>query len=413
VVVGAGRRDDLIAVRATFGLVVSDDGGQRFRFLCEEAFEYRDGVDPSLAWSSTGALLVGVEDGLMASATLCDPMRRRDLDGRYVVDLSTDPTGAVVLAALGSRDLVPTMRVARSSDGGQSFEVPRDGIPSMAPLTVDVAPSDGQRAYATGLADPNGARDPAVLRSDDGGRTWRRTRAVLPGAADAYVAGVDPVRADRVYVRAQLRTTGDAGLGEGSALYVSDDGGESFRELARTAGVMAGFAVSGDGARVWIGGPDARDGLQVRDGEGAFRRVSGEGVQCLRWHAGALYLCGVLGDGAPLLSRSRDDGSTREPLARFESVLPPPPSCGAGSAVSGFCADRWVAVRSSVFTRIRDGGVDVATDAPRDVAGDARVEAPPGGGGCGRCDARPRARGGVAWLVALWCVAMGRVKRRA
>ncbi len=412
VVVGAGRRDDLIAVRTTFGLVVSDDGGRRFRFLCEEAFEYRDGVDPSLAWSARGALLVGVEDGLMASATLCDPMRRRDLDGQYVADLTTDPTGAVVLAALRSRDIVPAMRVARSTNGGDTFEVSRDAIASMAPLTVDLAPSNAMRAYATGLADPNATRAPAMLRSDDGGLTWTRTRAVFPGVLDVYVAGVDPTRADRVYVRGRQRGSDDGGLENGSALYVSDDGAESFRELARTVGPMAGFALSDDGSRVWIGGPDARDGLQISEGGGAFRTVSRDGVQCLRWHAGALYLCDVLGAGGAVLSLARGDGSTREPLVRVEGILPPPPSCAAGSVVSGFCADRWVAVRQGVFSQLRDGGVDVVSDAPRDVTVDATVAAPPPGGGCGACDVKTGTRSGALWSLVVTALAVMRNRRR-
>lgn len=404
---GPGRSDDLIAVRTTFGLVVSDDGGQRFRFLCEEAFEYRDGVDPSLAWSSDGSLLVGVEDGLMASATLCDPMRRRDLDAQYVVDLTTDATGASVLAALRSRDVDPVMRVARSSDGGRSFDVPREGLTSMAPLTVDLAPSNPTRAYASAMADPNGASDPVLLRSDDGGVTWRRTRAVFPGALDVYVSGVDPTRDDRVYVRARLRASVDGGLDDGAALYVSDDGGESFRELARTLGPMTGFAISGDGARVWIGGSDPRDGLRIREGDGDFRRVSSEPVQCLRWHAGALYLCGVLGDGAPVLSRATGDGSARASLVRFEEILAPPSSCASGSVVSGFCADRWVAVRAAAITRLRDGGVDVTSDAARD----AGVMAPPGDGGCGRCAAT---QGGArrSWAAMLVACVMSLVRRR-
>ncbi len=411
VVVGPGRRDDLIAVRATFGLVVSDDGGRRFRFLCEEAFEYRDGYDPSLAWTANGTLLVGVEDGLQASATLCDPVRRRELDGQYVVDLTNDPTGRVVLAALRSRDADPVMRVARSDDGGATFDVPRDGLASTAPLTVDIAPSDSARVYASALADPNGARDPVLLRSDDGGRAWRRTRAVFPGVSDVYVAGVDPLRPDVVYVRARLRSSADGGaLETGSALYVSTDGAESVRELARTAGPMAGFALSGDGARVWIGGPDARDGLRLREGEGAFRAVSPVGVECLRWHAGALYVCESLGAGGAVLSRSLDDGSTRESLVRVEGVLPPPPSCGSSSIVSGFCADRWVSIRATTLSTLRDGGaLDAAVDVPRDVTSEGPAAPPPSG--CGACATTPTTTSqALAWtaLCALGVVRRGR-----
>ncbi len=333
-VIGPGRGDDLLAVRTTFGLVVSDDGGQRFRFLCEEAFEYRDGYDPSLAWTQNGTLLVGVEDGLQASATLCDPRRRLELQGQYVVDLTNDPAGRVVLAALRSRDVEPVMRVARSDDGGLTFDVPRDGLADTAPLTVDIAPSDARTVYATALTHPNTTRDPTLLRSTDGGRTFVRTRAVFSGVSDVYLAGVDGRDPRRLYLRGRLRTDLDGGPDAGSALFVSDDGGDTARELTRTVGPMAGFALSDDGAHVWIGGSDPRDGIQVRDGDGPFRTLSTEPVNCLRWHAGALYLCGVLGATDVVLWRSRDLGATRDPLVHVGDILPPPPSCAGSSVVS-------------------------------------------------------------------------------
>ena len=37
---------DSIAIITTFGVVVSDDRGASFRFICEEALQYKDGEDP-------------------------------------------------------------------------------------------------------------------------------------------------------------------------------------------------------------------------------------------------------------------------------------------------------------------------------------------------------------------------------
>ena len=99
---------------------------------------------------------------------------------------------------------------------------------------------------------------------------------------------------------------------------------------------------------------------------------------------------------------------------RVEGILPPPPSGAAGSAGSGFCADRWVAVRQGVLSQLRDGGVDVVSDVPRDVSIDATVAAPPGSGGCGACDVKTEARSGARWtLFALGLAAVWNRRRRA
>ena len=401
--VGPGRSDELFLLRTTFGLLASDDGGQRFRFFCEEAYQIPDGYDPMAAWTSDGTLLVGTPTGLLTTRHLCDPSRRADFEGQDVIDLAGDATGRTTLAALQSRDAVPVMRVAWTDDGGGSWEVPREGIARELPLTVEVAPSDARRGYLTSTAWEGGAN--TFRRSDDGGRSWRATAARFAGRP--YVAGVDPTRPDTVYVRVELGLTMDGGAvgGGGTAILRSDDAGETFREVGRTRGAMLGFAASDDGRHVWIGGPGDDDGLQRSDDGGAFQRVAAVGVDCLRWHAGALYACETLGGrmGTALLSRSRDLGATRAVMARVEDVLPPPTRCPQGSIVRGFCAERWPVVRGFVLGQARgDAGVmdaSAAMDAPGDAGGRG------GGDGCD-CRTRPGRRTGGAWwwaLGALWC----------
>ena len=404
--VGPGRADELFLLRTTFGLLASDDGGQHFRFYCEEAYQLPDGYDPMAAWASDGTLFVGSPTGLLTTRDLCDPSRRPEFEGQEVVDLAGDATGRTTLASLQSRDATPVLRVARTEDGGRLWEVPREGFVGEIPLTVEVAPSDGRRAYLTSVAWEGGAN--TLRRSDDGGRTWRALGVRFEGRP--YLAGVDPTRPDTVYVRVELGLSFDGGtVTGGTALLRSDDGGDRFREVGRTRGPMLGFAVSDDGRHVWIGGPGDDDGLLRSDDGGAFERVSPVGVDCLRWHAGALYACETLGGrmGTALVSRSRDLGATRAVMARLEDVLPPPMRCPQGSIVRGFCADRWPVVRAMVLGQARgDGGVmdaAVGMDAARDAGG--------GGGGSDGCDcrARPgRREGAGGW----WALAVGWAARR-
>ncbi len=399
VVIGPGSRADLIAVRATWGLAVSDDGGRRFRFLCEDAFQYIDGYDPTIAINHAGVLLVGVPDGLQGTSDFCDPLRRDDLRGQHVVDLATDATGRTVVAGVMSSDAEPVTRIARSSDGGGRFELSQDTWTNAEPLTVEVAPGDARRAYATIRVRGDGSL--VFARSDDGAARWRRTAARFTGAGGAYIAGVDPTRPDVVYVRVTTEGAGlDGSVDASSALLQSDDGGESFREVARTRGAMRGFAVSGDGRQVWVGGADARDGLSRRDGAGEFRQVSPDPVECLRWHAGALYVCEGFVPNGVFLTRSTDGGATREVLARYGEILGPPPGCAQGSLTRDICPLRWGPVRDRIAPRVvMDGAV---SDRPTGGVDDGG-EKP---GDCGCRASGTRARGG-GWWIALVMMACG------
>lgn len=411
--VGPGRSDELFALRSTFGLVLSDDGGQRFRFFCEEAYQIPDGFDPMLAWTSDGTLLVGTPTGLSATRDLCDPVRRREFEGQDVVDLAGDATGRVTLVAMQSRDAVPVLRVARTEDAGATWEVFREGFRAEVALTVEVAPSNPRRAYLTS-EEWQGA-GVVLRRSEDGGRTWRASAFRFPGRP--FLAGVHPLRPEVLYVRVELPLPVlDGGvLGGGSVLLQSDDGGEHFREVGRTRGAMLGFALSGDGRHVWVGGPDGDDGLQRSDDGGPFVQVNPVGVDCLRWHAGVLYACETLGGvrGTALLSRSTDLGVTRHVMLRMEDVLPPPQRCPQGSIVRGFCNERWPAVRSFVLGQARgDAGPPDAARSMDATADGAGVGRDPEGGGCA-CGTTPaRSAQRLGWGPAVWVMLTRRRRGR-
>jgi hypothetical protein len=149
-----------------------------------------------------------------------------------------------------------------------------------------------------------------------------------------------------------------------TALLRASDGGTTVRELTRLDDAMRGFALSDDGRRVFVGSPDAGL-LRAVDG-GAFARVAGYQVQCLRFHAGALYVCAnELADGFAL-GRSTDDGAQVTALLRL-GELREPNTCPAGSTWTTRCAALWALVQSGLRP-LRDAGPDTG---PVDAAGDA------------------------------------------
>jgi photosystem II stability/assembly factor-like uncharacterized protein len=87
---------------------------------------------------------------------------------------------------------------------------------------VEIAPSDPKRAYA--WVDVGG-----VYRSDDYGRSWRMLQGALPprqGNQPVRAFSVDPRNADRILVG-----TGDHWTSAPEGLYLSENGGRSFKKV--------------------------------------------------------------------------------------------------------------------------------------------------------------------------------------
>ncbi|MBK6533119.1 MAG: hypothetical protein IPF99_27080 [Deltaproteobacteria bacterium] len=57
-VAGPGARNDVLALRTTFGLVLSRDGGHQWGWVCEESYEAVGANDPSLSIGQDGALVI-------------------------------------------------------------------------------------------------------------------------------------------------------------------------------------------------------------------------------------------------------------------------------------------------------------------------------------------------------------------
>lgn len=394
-----GRR---IALRTTFGILVSRDGGTTWRWLCEELFEYGAAGppwDPRLAWAQGPegtALLVGLADGLVRSTDLCSARRVPEAFRDFSGDVTVAPDGAVLWVS--SNGAGPN-RVLASRDGGATFET-RGTLPEgFLPETLEATGRDGERVYVAGVTvEP---RRPAFYRSDDGGRSFRALAFEAQGVRDAFVSGTVPTRPDLVFMRSSLPKDIDGGAG-GTVLLRSLDGGQSFHEVARTVGPMHGFALSDDGMQVWIGGTDPRDGLRRSDDGGdTFARVSELEVLCLRWHPSGLYACAPHGTAPFALGRSRDGGRTFAPLVRFEA-LPGPPPCAPDTPAARLCGPRWPTLRAMFAPP--DAGGDGAIR-----PGDAFPMAPTPSGDCGCRVERPPAVSfpmGLGWWV-LRCWVLG------
>ncbi|WP_437578004.1 WD40/YVTN/BNR-like repeat-containing protein [Sorangium sp. So ce887] len=338
--------------RMTYGLLATRDGGASWRWICEGAVGYDDtgGVAPPIAAAEGGRVLAALSDGIAIGAEGgCAWARAAELAGKAVLDLSVrqgDPSHVVAVAA-GTRH-----GLWASRDGGASWASAGTPLPAgFQARTVDVAPSDPQRVYVSGLATGSGPVQGVIARSADGGATWET--AVVPGSTtsrEPYIAGVDPLDADVLYVRVASAP---------GRLFVSTDGGAAFEPVFETQGFVRAFAISPDGATVAVGS-DIDGVFRAPSSTLAFERVSSVAPRCFVWTEAGLYACASEFLDDFTIGRSLDGGATFEPLLR-QACIRGPLGCAATTAVGALCPTDWP--RVALMTGHRDCTPDAGSPA--------------------------------------------------
>jgi hypothetical protein len=303
---------DRIVARTTFGLVQSTDGGNTWRWICEERIGFSGTYDPALAMQK-GTLLVTLPTGLARNSdrgcTFEKLLSEPFIDvtaGFYAVSTTSIYADTTKLAPL-PEDLVPT--------------------------TIEAAPP---HVYVAGV----GAFKPfATILHSEGG-AFSETTFDMKGARAPYLAGIDANGG--VWLRLD-------GGDDGDRLLVSNDRGVTFRDV-RAFGKLLGFALSPDGKRVAAGGPS--DGLWLAPIDGTFARVGDVRPRCLTWTTAGLWACSDESADGFAIGLSSDDGKTFQPKLRYRDLQPL-------ECVRPQCDGAWRDV--SALIGEKDAGVDAAT----------------------------------------------------
>jgi hypothetical protein len=293
---------------ATYGILLSGDFGKSWHHVCETAFtDPAYELDTVVAMLPKGGVLVGTADKLSrASSPMCD---FRDVLGtdesEGVPDFTVDANGAVVAVVASSKGPTQAYWLEQSVDSGLTFEQLGTVLPSSLSyaMTVDVAPSDPNRIYVSGLGlDGEGV----LLRSDDRARSFVELSIPTDARSDElpFIAAVDPQDADRLYVRTDAWRYDDTSGFQvaGDALLYSEDGGENFSELIRASGKLFGFALSPDGEDVLVGYGDPIDPGRRTEASvlGVYRASAGTStfeqlfvgpISCLTWTSDGIFAC--------------------------------------------------------------------------------------------------------------------------
>jgi photosystem II stability/assembly factor-like uncharacterized protein len=139
-------------------------------------------------------------------------------------------------------DIIQGDGVYKSVNGGETWE--HLGLEQTLTISrIRVHPTNPDLAYIAALGDPYGPNpERGVYRTKDGGESWQNIlfRDERTGAVDLAIDPNNPqilyAALWEVYRRPHMLSSG----GEGSGLFKSDDGGDSWKELTRAPGMPEG-----------------------------------------------------------------------------------------------------------------------------------------------------------------------------
>ena len=351
-----------IIVRATFGLLVSHDRGLTWDWVCEPAIGLVGVEDPMLAITPDNTIVSTTFQGLAVSHdNACGwSFVPGPLTSLVFVDSASRP-GAVVAFSSSFVDedtngnLTYASAIFETTDQGQTFTQLGPAVdPLLLGRTLDVANTDPDRIYISAIATPGPHSSGVLMTSLDHGKTF--TENAVPFVGDEtglFIAGVDPVNADRLYAR----TAGESS-DVPSRLLVSDDAGKTFRTIFTGVAALQGFAISNDGTKIWTGGP--KDGLLMASTtDYTFTPRSSAAVSCLKVATDGLWACSSEASGF-VLGVSGDDGTTFTPKLHFCDVRGSL-ACATGTSVETQCTASWPA--QYIALGCGDAGADASVDA--------------------------------------------------
>lgn len=396
---------DLVLLRLTFGLMVSHDRGHTWGWVCERSLAIVGVEDPMYAITPSGRIIGSTFQGLIQSAdnNCTNTVEKGQLANLIFVDLASRPNDKKSVVAFAStydsQDDAGAVRfdnrLFETTDEGRTFTILGDRLdPYMLGQTVDYAASDANRIYASVLRNiSSGKPEALVLASTDHGKTWTESAiAVTEMERAVYIAAVDPVDANRIYIRTQ------SAVDKPGRVLLSEDGAKTWRTIFTSKGAVFGFALSSDGKRLWVGGP--LDGVQVAStADFRFAQKSKQRVLCLTSAGDGLWACSTERDGF-VAGLSKDDGATWEPRLHFCDVKSTI-DCPVGTPTRNDCAPAWP-TQKALLGCTSDAGLDGGTPPPSPAEAGGGL----GGGGCG-CTAGTTASvsggaSGTMLVLAFW-----------
>lgn len=426
--------DDTILVPASFGTLISEDGGASFSLLCLDAMpDPRPGSIRPFAFTPLGTILVAQEFGLVRGPDHGCGFSYVDAEPRDAFIADVVPYGEDVLVLRSDASVENQVFVTRA-DGTTLEALPARFATDFLPERLRVAPSDPLRWWVSGTSRREGTTflDGRVYVSDDGGASY--VSHAFPLELDERrlrVVAIDPADPDHVIAVVHA-------LAEDRPIEIHlDADGLATRRLPAMPGdpmridrvFAAAFLPDGT---VWLG--NDLGGLLSLGTDGAIEVIDKNlALGCLVVHGEDVYLCAddypdETGDGFAVARQTI--GAPYAPVAvlTYEAIVGP---AACGHASDATCAMRWpetlidLGRASPLDAGLEDAGAldagtvaphDADLDAPRPIVdvGSLALDAGHGGGGSCACRVSPRDTPGrrhLALVVGLSLVLLA-VRRR-
>lgn len=395
-----------IAAGMTFGLLLSDDGGATWRWICEDAINYTGMYDPDYSFTPDGSLFATTFGGLQVSRDGCTFTQLAGSKFFSSVTTAVDSKGQVFAFAAAADGKSPTSAgdsaIYRSLDGGKTF--PMKATPGIVDdwwASLEAAPSDPKRVYLSGYrfepaTPPNTGKVKKFLffRSVTTGEVWEEVPLTgietMPNST-IEIAGISHENPDLVFARVKLS---DNSISD--KLYRFERGTGDLKDskwipILEKAGAISFLVRRGTGDLV-AATQSLGTVVSTNDGVSWTDLVNPPHINCLAENAaGEVWACtqnfGTMGSPPDNygIMKSRDL-ATWQPVLRFQDIKEPV-ACADGTTQKDRCdAELWCATCDQV-------GCDpqrVECIKPDPNAGD-------GGGsdGAGCCQGAPPAPGAL------------------
>lgn len=269
--VGTGEQNSVRSSSFGDGVYRSDDGGETWRHMGLEASRHVGRIlihpnEPDVLFVAAMGSLWGPNPERGLYRTTDGGERWEKVLGvsshTGVVEVQMDPRDPDILfAATFQRERRqwsmlgggPESALYRSDDGGDSWARVGGGFPEgeLGRIGVTFCPGDPQVMYASAVGPTGG-----IFRSRDSGAHWERRNSEIQSHWFYGELVCDPEDPDRLYVPM-------------TPLYVSEDGGATFRNLVRTA-------VHVDHHTLWVNPRDPNHLMVGNDGGIYISRDRGE-----------------------------------------------------------------------------------------------------------------------------------------
>lgn len=326
----ADKPNQIIATM-NFGLLISDDSGVSWKWVCEQAIGQNISLvgGPPISIYQLGPvpedyLHAVSSDGVFSSMDSACTWKAATGPMTDPTDVFPDPSNASHVLALSATGLY------QSNDAARSFTGPTYSGGDKDLVSVEIARSDPNTTYLTMFQFVS--NHPYVARSNDGEQTWQAIDVQSTvGSRLPRILAVDPLDAKTLYFRLTDFSTAQDALG------VSHDGGESVHVALQLEDTMSAFLRRSDGA-LMVGTTNGGGFISTDHAETFSPWTTTLHFRALAEREGLIYAALDNANDGYAVGVSMDQGVTFSPLLRFDQLKGELLDCGD---VQKKCAGVW------------------------------------------------------------------------